>query len=164
MAMYHGYVSWLCIMAMYHGYVSWLCIIAMSYISSSVVSRRPSSVRRSSVRRRPSSSVVVRRRPSSSSVRRRRPSDSRCHLDFEILVPFSRPRPIQYFVCGVACFFLCTAYLTDIGGSLWGRCHVGILVPLTHQKAPSINFGLSGGPYIILLGVVVLCMISNESK
>ena len=24
--MYHGYVSWLCIMAMYHGYASWLCI------------------------------------------------------------------------------------------------------------------------------------------
>ena len=35
MAMYHGYVSWPCIMAMYHGYVSWLRIMAMyrSYVS-----------------------------------------------------------------------------------------------------------------------------------
>ena len=35
MAMYHGYVLWLCIMAMYHGYVSWLRIMAMyrSYVS-----------------------------------------------------------------------------------------------------------------------------------
>ena len=35
MAMYHAYVSWLCIMAMYHGYVSWLCIMAMfhAYVS-----------------------------------------------------------------------------------------------------------------------------------
>ena len=29
MGMYHGYVSWVCNMAMYHGYVSWLCIMAM---------------------------------------------------------------------------------------------------------------------------------------
>ena len=35
MAMYHGYVSWRCIMAMYHGYVPWLCIMAMyhGYVS-----------------------------------------------------------------------------------------------------------------------------------
>ena len=26
MAMYHGYVSWLCILAVYHGYVSWLYV------------------------------------------------------------------------------------------------------------------------------------------
>ena len=32
LAMYRGYVSWLCIMAMYHGYVSWLCIKAMYII------------------------------------------------------------------------------------------------------------------------------------
>jgi hypothetical protein len=31
MAMYHGYVSWLCIVAMYHGYVSWLYILAMYF-------------------------------------------------------------------------------------------------------------------------------------
>ena len=35
MVMYHGYVSWLCLMAIYRGYVSWLCIMAMyrSYVS-----------------------------------------------------------------------------------------------------------------------------------
>ena len=35
MTMHHGYVSWLCIMAMYHGYVSWLCIMTMhlGYVS-----------------------------------------------------------------------------------------------------------------------------------
>ena len=32
MAMYHGYVSRLCITAMYHGYVSWLCTMAMYII------------------------------------------------------------------------------------------------------------------------------------
>ena len=33
--MYHGYVSWLCILAMYLGYVSWLCItpIYHAYVS-----------------------------------------------------------------------------------------------------------------------------------
>ena len=27
MTLYHDYVSWPCIMAMYHGYVSWVCIM-----------------------------------------------------------------------------------------------------------------------------------------
>ena len=32
LAMYHGYVSWICIMAMYHGFVSWFCIMAMYHM------------------------------------------------------------------------------------------------------------------------------------